>query len=66
MKIVNILLWGVLAFVVTYILLLIVAAVFEAVGLTQVQAVIERFAWLISLLVGIAYGLSAADKPLLR
>lgn len=50
------LLAGVIAFVVTYVVLLILAAVFDAVSLEQVAAVINRFTWLISLLVGLVVG----------
>ena len=50
------LLAGVIAFVVTYVVLLILAAVFDAVALGQVANVIERFTWLISLLVGLVVG----------
>lgn len=50
------LLVGVIAFLVTYVVLLILAAVFSAVSLEQVANVVERFTWLIALLVGLVYG----------
>jgi hypothetical protein len=57
-NIVGALLAGVIAFVVTFIVILIVAAIFEAVGLANVAEVLERFNWIISLLVGLVTGLN--------
>lgn len=47
---------GLIGFVVTYVLLLIVVAILEAVGVAEAAAVVRKFAWLISLLVGIVTG----------
>lgn len=58
MNLVVRLLWAVLAFVATYVVLLIVAAILNAVGVADAADVVQRFAWIVSLLVAIVAFLS--------
>ena len=51
-------LWGVLAFIVTYVLVLLVVAVFNSFRLPEVATTLHGFAWGISLVAGLIYGWS--------
>lgn len=59
-------LWGIAAFVVTYVILLIIAAVLRGAQLVDAAAVISNFAWVLSLLVGLLYGFSRYGSPVIR
>jgi hypothetical protein len=50
------LLWGVLAFLVTYILFLIIVDVLNATPASHAGAVLQSFAWVFSLIAGLICG----------